>query len=135
MPRNTETFDATTASEDAPVVPVGALAAVAANGAQSPIRPRARYLGGKDTVLKKRLITTVAVGAVALLGLSACTAGNGGNGGGACTRWRDMSLTIGVFNGWPEGEAVIVPVEARSGGEGLRRHARIRATPGRSSPG
>ncbi|HUG50182.1 MAG TPA: proline/glycine betaine ABC transporter permease [Terrimesophilobacter sp.] len=49
MPRNTETFDATTASEDAPVVPVGALAAVAANGAQSPIA-RDTVSGGKDTV-------------------------------------------------------------------------------------
>ncbi|MEO6506140.1 MAG: glycine betaine ABC transporter substrate-binding protein [Terrimesophilobacter sp.] len=56
--------------------------------------------------MTKRLITTVAVGAVALLGLSAC-AGSGGNGDPAAgsTRGDDMSLTIGVFNGWPEGEA------------------------------
>jgi glycine betaine/proline transport system substrate-binding protein len=56
--------------------------------------------------MKKRFITTVAVGAVALLGLSACAA-DGGNAEPAAdlASGDDMSLTIGVFNGWPEGEA------------------------------
>jgi glycine betaine/proline transport system substrate-binding protein len=54
--------------------------------------------------MKKRLMTTIALGTVALLGLTACSTGSGsadsgpGNGDKA-------DLTIGVFNGWPEGEA------------------------------
>ena len=53
--------------------------------------------------MKKRLMTTIAVGAVALLGLSACAAEPEANGTGAAGDQK--SLTIGVFNGWPEGEA------------------------------
>jgi glycine betaine/proline transport system substrate-binding protein len=55
--------------------------------------------------MKKRLITTVAVGAVALLGLSACANGDSGESAAGAPDGENMSLTIGVFNGWPEGEA------------------------------
>lgn len=57
--------------------------------------------------MKKRFLTSVAVGAVALLGLAACAADTGtteDTDNGAATG-DQMSLTIGVFNGWPEGEA------------------------------
>lgn len=57
--------------------------------------------------MKKRLLTTLAMGAVAALGLAGCaadTASNGGDDTGA-TGGDKTSLTIGVFNGWPEGEA------------------------------
>jgi len=58
--------------------------------------------------MKKRLMTTVAVGAVALLGLSACATDSGDTGeptGSSTPTGDKTSLTIGVFNGWPEGEA------------------------------
>ncbi len=55
--------------------------------------------------MKKRLMTTIAVGAVALLGLTAC-AGSADNGDAGNEGSGDnKSLTVGVFNGWPEGEA------------------------------
>ncbi|WP_246081332.1 glycine betaine ABC transporter substrate-binding protein [Homoserinimonas aerilata] len=49
-------------------------------------------------------MTSIAVGAVALLGLTACagSADTGDNGSGD---GDSKSLTVGVFNGWPEGEA------------------------------
>ncbi len=54
--------------------------------------------------MKKRLITTIAIGAVALLGLSACSAG-ADNSASGLDNGDKSNLTIGVFNGWPEGEA------------------------------
>jgi glycine betaine/proline transport system substrate-binding protein len=53
--------------------------------------------------MKKRLMRTVAVGAVALLGLTACATEPETNGSGSTGDQK--SLTVGVFNGWPEGEA------------------------------
>ncbi|HTN57699.1 MAG TPA: glycine betaine ABC transporter substrate-binding protein [Protaetiibacter sp.] len=57
--------------------------------------------------MNKRLLAGLAIGAVAALGLSACATdagSNGGDGDGA-NGGDKTSLTIGVFNGWPEGEA------------------------------
>jgi glycine betaine/proline transport system substrate-binding protein len=53
--------------------------------------------------MKKRFMTTIAVGAVALLGLTACAAEPETNETGSTGDQK--SLTVGVFNGWPEGEA------------------------------
>lgn len=52
--------------------------------------------------MKKRLLTGLAVGAIAALGLTGCASGTaaGDSGSGA-----KKDLTIAVFNGWPEGEA------------------------------
>jgi glycine betaine/proline transport system substrate-binding protein len=54
--------------------------------------------------MKKRLMTTIALGAVALLGLTACSAGSDSADSGPGNGDKG-NLTIGVFNGWPEGEA------------------------------
>src|SRR5690606_11278714 len=58
--------------------------------------------------MKKRLLATLAMGAVAALGLTACasdtTPGTNDDGDTGATGDK-TSLTIGVFNGWPEGEA------------------------------
>ena len=54
--------------------------------------------------MNKRFMTTVAVGAVALLGLTACAPDPAADANGA-TSGDQKSLTVGVFNGWPEGEA------------------------------
>ncbi len=57
--------------------------------------------------MNKRLLASLAIGAVAALGLGACATdagSNGGDGDGA-NGGDKTSLTIGVFNGWPEGEA------------------------------
>lgn len=53
---------------------------------------------------KRHLLSTLALGSAAALALVGCSAdtGNGGNGGGEAGK----DITIGVFNGWPEGEAV-----------------------------
>lgn len=55
--------------------------------------------------MKNRFITGLAISAVAALGLSACAAEpeNTANPGTSTTDKTDV--TIGVFNGWPEGEA------------------------------
>lgn len=57
--------------------------------------------------MKKRILAALAIGAVATLGLGACAAdtdpGTGNEGQEQTT--DKMDLTIGVFNGWPEGEA------------------------------
>jgi len=55
--------------------------------------------------MKKRLMTTIALGAVALLGLTACSAGAGAGSDSASSNGDKGDITIGVFNGWPEGEA------------------------------
>src|SRR5690606_24472234 len=58
--------------------------------------------------MKKRLLATLAMGAVAALGLTACasdtTPGTNDDGDTGATGDK-TELTIGVFNGWPEGEA------------------------------
>ncbi|MHA6667431.1 glycine betaine ABC transporter substrate-binding protein [Homoserinimonas sp. A447] len=55
--------------------------------------------------MKKRFMTTIAVGAVALLGLTACAGTPESNDAGSGDSGDQKSLTVGVFNGWPEGEA------------------------------
>jgi glycine betaine/proline transport system substrate-binding protein len=57
--------------------------------------------------MNKRLLATLSIGAVAALGLSACAtdAGTNGTDGDGTNGGDKTSLTIGVFNGWPEGEA------------------------------
>jgi glycine betaine/proline transport system substrate-binding protein len=51
---------------------------------------------------KHQILSTLALGSVAALALTGCAgdSGDGGDGGEA-----DKHITIGVFNGWPEGEA------------------------------
>jgi glycine betaine/proline transport system substrate-binding protein len=56
--------------------------------------------------MRKRLITSLAIGAVAALGLAACATPSDDNGSTNGDGGDQTSLTIGVFNGWPEGEAV-----------------------------
>lgn len=53
--------------------------------------------------MKKRFMAAVAVGAVALLGLTACAQGEGSSD--TLENGDKKDITIGVFNGWPEGEA------------------------------
>ncbi len=57
--------------------------------------------------MNKKLLTTLAIGAVAALGLSACAADTT-----PVVENPSMTdkadLTIGVFNGWPEGEAASI---------------------------
>jgi glycine betaine/proline transport system substrate-binding protein len=56
--------------------------------------------------MKKKLLAALAMGAVAALGLAGCAADTGSNGEENLTDGGDKTaLTIGVFNGWPEGEA------------------------------
>ncbi len=60
--------------------------------------------------MKKRLLAALAIGAVATLGLGACaseTTPAADNGGQEQTTDK-TDLTIGVFNGWPEGEAASI---------------------------
>lgn len=51
--------------------------------------------------MNKKLLSGLAMGAVAALALTGCASDNGTSSTGDQT-----DLTIGVFNGWPEGEAV-----------------------------
>ena len=59
---------------------------------------------------KKQLLASLAIGAVAVLGLSACASGTTtpttDSGSASMTDKKD--LTVGVFNGWPEGEAASI---------------------------
>lgn len=57
--------------------------------------------------MKKRILATLAIGAVTALGLGACAAEpDTGTDPGSQEQTKDKTdLTIGVFNGWPEGEA------------------------------
>lgn len=61
--------------------------------------------------MKKRLLAALAIGAVASLGLGACASdtspGPDVNPSQEQTTEK-MDLTIGVFNGWPEGEAASI---------------------------
>jgi glycine betaine/proline transport system substrate-binding protein len=50
---------------------------------------------------KRHLLSTLALGSAAALALTGC-AGSTGDGDAAASK----EITIGVFNGWPEGEAV-----------------------------
>src|SRR5690606_21349136 len=60
----------------------------------------------KGNRMNKRLRTGIALSAVTLLGLSACAADpDSGNTGDTGDTGDKTELTIGVFNGWPEGEA------------------------------
>lgn len=52
--------------------------------------------------IKKRSTTIAALGMVSALALSAC----GGSEEGSSADAETKEMTIGVFNGWPEGEAV-----------------------------
>lgn len=52
--------------------------------------------------MNKRIISAMAISAVAVLGLGACASGSDG---GDTAGGESKDLTIGVFNGWPEGEA------------------------------
>nr|WP_111720257.1 glycine betaine ABC transporter substrate-binding protein [Homoserinimonas sp. OAct 916] len=57
--------------------------------------------------MTKRLISLAAIGAIGVLGLTACASGGSGGGGGDTPAAEGSGdITIGVFNGWPEGEAV-----------------------------
>jgi glycine betaine/proline transport system substrate-binding protein len=58
----------------------------------------------KDDTMKKQTRAAFAIGAATLLGLSACAAGGDDTAAGDAPVNKD--LTIAVFNGWPEGEAV-----------------------------
>ncbi|WP_026851748.1 glycine betaine ABC transporter substrate-binding protein [Glaciibacter superstes] len=54
--------------------------------------------------MKKRLMTGLAIGAIAALGLTACASGSGESSDGP-KNGDKKDLTVAVFNGWPEGEA------------------------------
>lgn len=60
--------------------------------------------------MKKKLLAAIAIGAVATLGLGACAAdtGSGTDSGDTAQSGDKMDLTVGVFNGWPEGEAASI---------------------------
>ncbi len=60
--------------------------------------------------MKKKLLAAIAIGAVATLGLGACAAdtGSGTDSGATAPSGDKMDLTVGVFNGWPEGEAASI---------------------------
>ncbi|MFB2586541.1 glycine betaine ABC transporter substrate-binding protein [Herbiconiux liukaitaii] len=53
---------------------------------------------------KKNILSTLALGAVATLALAGCSAG-GDADAETVENGDDSALTVGVFNGWPEGEA------------------------------
>ncbi|MCH1883778.1 glycine betaine ABC transporter substrate-binding protein [Agrococcus sp. ARC_14] len=55
--------------------------------------------------MNKRFIRGAAIAAVGTLALAGCSAA-GGDGGDGAASGDQTDLTIGVFNGWPEGEAV-----------------------------
>ena len=52
---------------------------------------------------KRNVLRTLALGAVASIALAGCSSGAGGESGTNGEASKD--ITIGVFNGWPEGEA------------------------------
>src|SRR5690606_39835223 len=57
---------------------------------------------------KRHLLTTIAFGAVAAVALAGCASGSTGTEGNDGTDAGGDAkgdITIGVFNGWPEGEA------------------------------
>lgn len=56
---------------------------------------------------KRHLLSTIAFGAVAAVALAGCAGGSTGTDGDENNTGGDAkgNITIGVFNGWPEGEA------------------------------
>ncbi|GAB2526038.1 glycine betaine ABC transporter substrate-binding protein [Paramicrobacterium agarici] len=52
--------------------------------------------------MKKRILAVAAMATAAVLGVTGCSGDSGGSGGGSEDKG---DITIGVFNGWPEGEA------------------------------
>lgn len=58
--------------------------------------------------MKKRFLTTIAVGVATVFALTACAAGDSGSGGSSSSgsdSGDKKDLTIAVFSGWAEGEA------------------------------
>jgi len=58
--------------------------------------------------MKKRLMATIALGAIAALGLAGCSSDDSGSNGASDSNGQSSAskdLTIGVFSGWPEGIA------------------------------
>jgi glycine betaine/proline transport system substrate-binding protein len=51
---------------------------------------------------KRHILSTLAIGSVAALALAGCASGDEG---GSASEGESKDITIGVFNGWPEGEA------------------------------
>lgn len=58
--------------------------------------------------MKKKLLASLAIGAVSVLGLSACATDTPDTSGDSSSMTDKTDLTIGVFNGWPEGEAASI---------------------------
>lgn len=61
--------------------------------------------------MKKRLLAALAIGASATLALGACATGTDtgtDTDTGSQEQTDKMDLTVGVFNGWPEGEAASI---------------------------
>ena len=56
--------------------------------------------------MTKRFIRGAAIAAVGALALAGCSAADGGTDAEGTAGGDQTDLTIGVFNGWPEGEAV-----------------------------
>ncbi len=54
---------------------------------------------------KRTLLGALALGVAASVALVGCASGTGGNPGGAGSDTQSKKITVGVFNGWPEGEA------------------------------
>ena len=54
---------------------------------------------------KKRLLTAIAIAAVSVIGITGCASTSGSSSAEAVSNGDRANLTIGVFNGWPEGEA------------------------------
>lgn len=52
---------------------------------------------------KRNILRVLALGAVASIALAGCSSTDSGDNGGDASASKD--ITIGVFNGWPEGEA------------------------------
>ncbi|MDQ2698786.1 MAG: glycine betaine ABC transporter substrate-binding protein [Actinomycetota bacterium] len=55
---------------------------------------------------KRHLLKGFAVAAAATLALAACATDSGSGNGASSALEESKDITIGVFNGWPEGEAV-----------------------------
>jgi glycine betaine/proline transport system substrate-binding protein len=55
--------------------------------------------------MKKRLFAAIAVAAVTLIGVTACASSSGTGSSSGPSNGDKAALSIGVFNGWPEGEA------------------------------
>ena len=55
--------------------------------------------------MKKRLLSAIAIAAVSLIGMSGCASTAGSSASEKLPNGDKAALTIGVFNGWPEGEA------------------------------